>query len=254
VGAHASRKRAIWVTGREREILAFAAEHRFVLSAQVQELLGVSSDTVSRSLRSLGRRGLLTRNRVCAHTVCRITRRGLDCIGSELPMPRWWLGNFEHDVGIAWVWIAAQRGAFGLVGELVSERTMRSHDGRPGAEPYGVKLGGVAGDGRVRVHYPDLLLLTRDGRRVALELELRSKERGRREGILSGFAGDGRLDRVLYLAERSTVGADIVDSARRLGISSLVRVQPVRFTSPIGLNPPPRAALPARARDSERAL
>lgn len=243
------------MSDRDREILGFAAEHRFVLARQVQELLGVSSDTANRGLRWLARRGLLTRSTVCDHTVCRITRPGLHAIGSDLPTPRWWLGNFEHDAGMAWVWIAAHRGAFGSVREALSERAMRSHDGRQAADPYGVRLGAVARNGRERVHYPDLLLFTADGRRVALELELSAKERPRRDGILAGYATDARIDRVLYLVEeRSAVGEGIVESARRLGITSLVRLQPVRWTAPISISPRARHALPPRDRVSGRSL
>jgi hypothetical protein len=239
VRASAGRKRrAVWVTDRDRETLSFLAEHRHVLASQVRVLFGVSRGATDDRLRELAKRRLLTRTEFSHEVVCQITRRGLDAIASDLPTPRWWLGNYEHDVGIAWVWIAAHAGTFGAVREMVSERAMRSRDGRPGSDPYGVRLGGVARNGRERVHYPDLLLFSAAGERVAVELELGAKERFRREGILAGYASDDRIDRVLYLVEeRGRVGGSVIDSARRLGISGLVRVQPVRWTSPLSAGP-----------------
>ena len=59
-----------------------------------------------------------------------------------------------------------------------------------------------AGDGRERLHYPDLLLITprgapdRAGARAVLE-----RTRTRREKILAGYAADARIDAVLYLVK-----------------------------------------------------
>ena len=73
-----------------------------------------------------------------------IERRGLRAIGSHLPAPRAVnRSEYEHDVGLGWLWLAAQRGAFGGLETVTSERQMRSHDGRAerGAdEPLGVRL------------------------------------------------------------------------------------------------------------------
>ena len=51
---------------------------------------------------------------------------------------------------------------------------MRSQDGRADErrKPFGVRLGGVGRDGRPRMHYPDLIVVTDTGHRVAFELEL----------------------------------------------------------------------------------
>jgi hypothetical protein len=92
-----------------------------------------------------------------------------------------------------------------------------------------VRLGGVGPSGRERLHYPDLLLIDPGGRRIAIELELSSKGRGRREKILAGYAADARIDVVLYLVRDRRVGRAIQASARRLGIGPLVHVQRVDF-------------------------
>ena len=93
---------------------------------------------------------------------------------------------------------------------------MRSHDGRrePWAEPLGVRLGGVGPWGGERRHYPDLLLVTSSGERVAVELELTAKPRRRREEILGGYAIEARVDAVLYLVESKRLGRAITDSSR----------------------------------------
>ncbi len=49
---------------------------------------------------------------------------------------------------------------------------MRSYDQRPDPHldrgPFGIPLGGYGRDGRPRLHFPDVLAVRRDGRRVAL--------------------------------------------------------------------------------------
>jgi hypothetical protein len=255
------------VTDRDRELLAFAAEHRLVLAAQAQTLLGASEGVAYRRLSALTTRGLLKHTQMLHRRPgwYQITRAGLALIGSGLPVPRLDLRCYEHDIGLAWLWLAAARGAFGRVDRIVSEREMRSRDsarlvadrapsarGEPSALigddrelPFGVRLGGVGPGGLMRLHYPDLLLLTGPRRdRVAIELELSSKGRRRLDTILSGYAAEPSVAAVLYLAEKPGIRREIQSSAARLGISDLVRVQ--RLRSAPATQP---AAAPTRARD-----
>lgn len=221
------------VTERDRELLAFAADHRIVLPGHIQALLGISGAVAQARLRALSRASLLARESVFhRQPACYlVTRRGLELIGSDLPPPRLDLRNFQHDVGVAWLWMAAQRGAFGPLREALSERRLRSHDGTADGreDPFGVRLGGLGPRGRERLHYPDLLLTTGDGFRVAVELELSSKGRARREGILAGYGAENRIDAVLYLADKPQVARAVRASATALGLGELVHVQPVRW-------------------------
>jgi hypothetical protein len=150
-----------------------------------------------------------------------IKTRGLAALGSTLPPTRLDYRGYEHDVGVAWIWLAARRGLWGPARDVVSERRMRSHDhserGRP--TPFAVRLGGVGPGGVQRLHYPDVLLALSDGKRVAFELELSGKSRVRRERILSGYAADPRIDAVVYLVDKPAVGRAIQATARKLGIS-----------------------------------
>ena len=110
---------------------------------------------------------------------------------------------------------------------------MRSSDaGAPAGVPaLGVRLGGLGPGGRERLHYPDLLLLMADGRRIAIELELTSKGRGRREQILGGYAAEVTIDAVLYLAPTLPLARAIQASAARMAIDRLVKVQMISLPS-----------------------
>jgi hypothetical protein len=104
-------------------------------------------------------------------------------------------------------------------------------------EPMGVRLGGVGAGGRERLHYPDLLLVTPDGKRIAFELELTSKGAARREKILMGYAFDRKIDAVVYLVRDRPTGQKIQASARRAGISDLIHVQLVKGVAPASARP-----------------
>jgi hypothetical protein len=259
----AGRGRQTLLTARDLSLLDFVAQHRLILAAHAQSLLGVSPGAAQRRLRALANGGyVLTRRVFAGQPACyQLSRAGLAVVGSDLPPPRLDLRSYAHDVGMAWLWLAAQRGRFGPVSAVLTERTLRSADARAAAaaragvappeagerlQPYGIRLGGTGQRGRERLHYPDLLLITRQGQRIAVELELTSKGQARRERILAGYGSDARVSTVLYLVDRPDVGRAIEKSARRLGIESLVHVQRVRQTLP----PPGMSA----ARTAERAL
>ena len=241
------------MTERDREILAFVAEHRLVLAGHAQTLLGVSESVAYRRLGGLTARDLLEHSRVLHEQPgwYQITRRGLALIGSDLPRPRVDLRCYRHDIGVAWVWLAASRGAFGRVDRIVSEREMRSRDaacaaadraasargelavdaGNDRRPPFGVRLGGVGPGGQIRLHYPDVLLIGRAGERVAIELELSEKGGRRLETILAGYGADPSIGAVLYLAEKPGIRREVKSAAARLRISDLVHVHPVAWPS-----------------------
>lgn len=242
--------RPVHITETDRALLRFAAEHRFVIATQVAALLRVSASAAEARLRRLGTAGHLRRHKELHRgpTWHQITAAGLRAVGSDLPAPRGFdLATHGHDAGLGWLMLAARAGRFGAPEQVVSERRMRSHDGRTDdrSRRYGVYLGGAGPAGRDRLHYPDLVLVTQSGHRVAFELELSTKEVARREGILAGYAADRRIDAVVYLVERASVGRAIERSARRMGVADLVRVQRVSLG-------PSGAAAPSRARSAHR--
>ncbi len=221
------------VTQRDLELLGFIAEHRLVLPAHAAALLGVSADAANGRLRALASAGYVRQETIFHRqaSCCQITRKGLATIGSGYRQPRIDLRCYRHDVGVAWLWLAARGGAFGPLRELISERRLRSLDAgaERSGEPAGVRLGGVGPAGKPRLHYPDLMLVLKGGQQVAVELELTAKGRARREKILLGYAVDSRIDAVLYLVDRPVIARAVQASARQIGISDLVHVQAVRW-------------------------
>ena len=243
------RQRPLTLTERDLVLLSFLAEHRLALPTHAAVLLGVSVKTAGARLTRLDQGGFARGQDPVPGEPrwYRITRKGLATIGSGLPPPRIDLRTYRHDVGVAWVWLAARSGTFGPLAEIIAERRLRSQDagrasgshspgphpsepGRHPPGPLGVRLGGFGPRGGARLHYPDLVLRTADGRRIALELELSSKGRPRLETILSGYGADSRFDGVVYLVESRSVAQAVERAARRLGISRLVHVQRVRST------------------------
>jgi hypothetical protein len=212
-----------------------------VLTSHVEVLLGTSARAASARLLALARGGYVSYHRVFTDqpACCLIRRKGLSAVGSTLPPPRLDLACYKHDVGAAWLWLAARSGTFGPIADVLGERRLRSVDAAidQRREPYGVRLGGVGPRGRERLHYPDLLVITPGGGRIALELELSAKGRTRRDKILAGYASDSRIAAVMYLVEDraagQSIGRSIKASARRLGISSRVHVGRVRWTIPM---------------------
>jgi hypothetical protein len=221
------------LTERDLKLLSFVSEHRLVLAAHVQALLRTSATAAYRRLHALTSSGFLRQRVVFHHQpgCYQITSRGLAAIGSRYSAPRFDLSCYQHDVGVAWLWLLAQRGRLGPIREVISERSLRSHDAAAdrAGDPLGVRLGGVGAGGRERLHYPDLLMVAPEGQRIALELELSPKGRGRRDRILLGYAIDPRIEAVLYLIERPAIGRAVETSAARAGIIDRVLVHPVRL-------------------------
>ena len=219
------------LTERDHSWLAFAAEHQLVLERQLERLVGAERRTLSRRLGILVDGRYLACGRVFDDTYYQARPRGLTAVGSSLKAPSLKLRNYRHDVGVAWLWLAARGGTFGPLREVLAERGLKSHDGaldRP-LEPYGVRLGGLDRYGRQQLHYPDLLLIDRQGRRLALELELTPKGRQRSELILGGYGADARVERVLYLVESNSSGRGIrrgmERTVREMGLSEQIRFQ-----------------------------
>lgn len=227
------------LTERDRILLGFLAEHRLVLERQLERLCAAAGGKLRGRLRALAAEGYLRAGRAFDDRYYQIRRLGLAAIDSPLPEPRFHLGGYKHDVGVAWLWLAARGGTFGPPREVLGERRLRSHDGvrERSSEPVGIRLGGYDRHGAQRLHYPDLLLVEARGRRLAIELELTAKGRDRRELILGGYGADSRIDGVLYVMEHNPRGRAIrrlvEQSTRAMGLQDRVHfqfVQPIRLT------------------------
>lgn len=208
-----------------------------VLECQLVALLDSTHVSVRRRVRQLAAAGYVTQWSVFEHSrCCLIQSRGLAAVGSRLRAPEPRLGSYRHDVGLAWLWLAARGGAFGPVTDVIGERRLRSHDGVAPEEPYAIRLGGYDAKGFERRHYPDLLLLGHQGRRLALELELSLKGVDRREQILAGYAADRRVDAVLYFVEANSSGRSIARSLRgstaRMGLLDRIQIRSIAPIAP----------------------
>jgi hypothetical protein len=184
---------------------------------------------------------------------------GLRAVGSRLTPPRPDLGSARHDIGLAWLHLAARAGAFGDHADIATERRMRSEDalaslpgGRQpvpevlGATRWGIRLAGAGARGGEQLHYPDMTFVPPGGGRIALELELSPKSRARRERIMAGYAAARQVDAVLYLVESPQMARSIRSLTAEFGMSDRVHVQYVRFAGQSGSRGGPARSAPAR--------
>ena len=165
-----------------------------MLESQLERLVGARRGTLKRRLSTLVTSGYLRSGSVFGDTHYQIGSEGLTAVGSSLKRPRLRLPNYRHDVGVAWLWLAARGGTFGPLRLVLAERSLRSHDGavdRP-FEPYGVRTGEIDRHGNERLHYPDLLLIDREWPEAGARLELTPKGRQRIERILEAVTAPTR--------------------------------------------------------------
>ena len=230
------------------QILSFLAEHRTVLERQIAVLLDRPARVLDGSLDALAQAGYVIRWLGFGEDrCCRIQKRGLQAMGVGLRAPSDNLGKYRHDIGVAWLWVLAQRGSFGPLSQVIGERRLHSEDRLRPERPHSVRLGGYDSKGEAHRHYPDLVLVDHQGRRVALELELTTKDRGRRERILAGYGAERRIDGVVYFVERNArgraVGHAIEASAARVDVADRVHL---RTIPPLGPGCAEEAAPSAR--------
>jgi hypothetical protein len=220
------------LTERETSVLGPLAEHRFLIVPQVAVLLGVSERTALHRLRALERDRLTTFHRVFQGLpwAASIQSRGLRALDSPLKAPpKLNYNEYRHDVGVGWLWLAARAGSFGELRGIATDRRMQAADlgaaAAGGSPQWGVGLGLLGPRGRPQRHYPDLMLDTASGYRLAVELELTAKSSGRMARIMTAYASDSHVDHVLYLAANRALATRVLESARRAGIPERVHAQ-----------------------------
>lgn len=241
------------LTSADLSVLGPLAEHRLLIVPQLAVLLGVGAATATRRCRRLADARLLrlerTFNRLPA--AASIAAAGLQTIGSPLKPPAFNLAEYRHDVGVGWLWLAARAGRFGRPRTLLTERVMQARDDRQagahGAGGSGIGLGVFGADGRVRRHYPDLLIELPGGGNVAVELELTAKSSARMTAIMSAYASDARVARIVYLAGSETVARTVDRAAAAAGTADRVHI---RLLAADGIE----GASVAGTRDDGRAL
>lgn len=234
--ASAQRRRPpVTITARDRVLLGFAAEHRFVTAAQLAFLLATAPGAIERRLRVLTGAGMMRHERPLegCPSLYAVTRAALRAIGSDLGPPRPVnLSLHRHDHALGWLMLYALDGRLGPIHSVTGERRMRSEDRRapPGRGAHGVRTGGFGPRGEPSRHYPDMFVVTATGHRVAFELERTTKERQRLESIVATYAADRGIHAVVYLVARASTGRAVQRASVRLGVERLVSVR--RFDVP----------------------
>ena len=225
------------LTSAELSLLGPLAEQRFLTVPQLAVLLGVGETTAMRRCRSLADARLLRVERIFHRlpAAAMITAAGLAAVGSRLGPPALNLSEYRHDVGVGWLWLAARAGRFGEVRALFSERVLQGRDDAPavagesraGGEPRagGIGVGIFGPDGRARRHYPDVLVALHGDGHVAVELELTAKSAPRMAAIMSAYASDARITRILYVAGSETVARGVARAAAGAEIAERVHIR-----------------------------
>ena len=153
---------------------------------------------------------------------------GLDAVASDLRPPRRLdLRSYEHDVGVAWLWLSRARrqvrAAPGGDRRAAAPLADGRHDRTARRRAAGSGWAASAPAGASGCTTPICCSSRPSGRRIAVELELTSKGRGGAEKILAGYAADARIDAVLYLVRDRrdrALGPGLGPEARVSGSSS----------------------------------
>ncbi|MGH2874172.1 MAG: hypothetical protein ACRDL5_17130 [Solirubrobacteraceae bacterium] len=232
-------QRPLRLEQRDLVLLSFMGEHRFVTAPQAAMLLRAGEASAKTRLDTLSAAALVQRSEPLNGwpSLYQVTTTGLRKAGSDLRKPSAIdLREHRHDHALVWLMLDALAGRFGPIRGVVGERRMRSEDRRAPADapPHGVRRGGFDAQGRPRLHYPDLVVVSADGHRVAFELERSTKSRAGLEAILAAYAADRRVDAVVYLVERASTGRAVQRAAARLGISELISVRTIAPAAPAG--------------------
>ena len=183
----------IELTASDLELLRFAGEHRFVVSAHVRALLRLTADAADGRLGELCDAGLIAERTVFAGfpATYRSTRKGLDAVASSLRAPTIDVGRYDHEVGAAWLWLAARNGAFGPMREVIGERRLRSRDGsaadHPGSPSRSQSVSAMSAATGVRAAAPPRPAAGRSGRTAA-----RGRARADLEGTRRAASGSCR--------------------------------------------------------------
>jgi hypothetical protein len=99
----------------DRETLRFIAVHRLVLADHVQALLGIGEHAAGERLAVLEAAGLVRHDRALPRSLAVTGSRapGFRPVGSDLPAPDVDVRSVRHDIGVAWLWLAASAGTLG---------------------------------------------------------------------------------------------------------------------------------------------
>ena len=170
---------------RDREMLAWIARFRFVTAEVLAERFDVTPQRVNARLRRFDPAGLvaLHRSDLTAPRAVFLTGRGARRLGlrpRRAPRPD---THREHELAIAGLMARLERAADPP--RVLTERDARVTEARGGSRCSA----DVRDSGGVALRrWPDLVLETEEGARLAVEIEFAPKHTGRLRRILNGYA------------------------------------------------------------------
>jgi hypothetical protein len=222
-------------------VLRFTAAHQCVVPDHIRALLDTDAARAATALNELVSEGLIRRNQAWHREPpqYQITAGGIEAIGSQLQQPRLeTIRDYRHVVGVAWVTLAALRGAFGETELIITEREMRAADRALGqADPeaantarFGIPIQTV-GQPRT-VQYPDLLIGAPGGQ-IAINLQSTMPGSRRIEAIINGYKHSPHVSLGLFLTNDPDIRDLISQLAAKLEMSESIRIQRARSPRPL---------------------
>lgn len=187
------------LTGRDTEILDWIGRLGAAGAEHVEVRFGMNNITAYRRLAGLVAEGLLAHHRLLYQRpgLYVATRKALHWRGpSGLPVCPVTPGTFEHTWQVAGTAAELARDLSGW--QVWSERELRWHERQEQRLLASARVG-TKGEYAV-LHRPDLVLISPQGRIVAIEVELTTKARLRLVTICRGWARARHVDAVYYLA------------------------------------------------------
>lgn len=187
------------LTDRDGQIVGWIGRLGAAGAEHVEVRFGMKDITTYRRLAGLVADGLLVRRRLLYQRpgLYVATRKALRWRGpSGLPVCPVTPGTFEHTWQVAGAAAAFDRNLSDW--QVWSERELRWHE-RQEQKLLGSARVGTKGERDV-LHRPDLVLISPQGRVVAVEVEFTAKARPRLVAICRGWARARHVDAVYYLA------------------------------------------------------
>jgi hypothetical protein len=206
----------MWLTERDRDLLWWCNSHGSVEVEHIKEKWGCSFSAAARRVRELVQADLLKRVPVslAGKTVLVVTKHGCSVIDDSLPgLSGVRVATYRHDSLLVELakWIEMKAG-----GKFETERRLRHR---------------LENTGHKTSHLPDGLLHRAGKDALAIELELSMKSPVRLKKIISNYAANMSVGRVVYFCVDDAVAKHVLRCA---GSASHIQVVPWRPRSTNG--------------------
>ena len=180
------------LTERDIGILKFINEFGFSEMPQIERRFGLKKPRSYQLLTRLVEEGYVKHERVFhgRHGIYRLSRKGAKLTHLP-PLARVPLANYKHDITLMEVYLRLREQYPEAL--WISERELKRDKYFDGVGKFG--------------HLSDGLLVFKDGKRVAVEVELSLKSRNRVEQILRWYSGVFEIEEVWYYCPRGIMAS-----------------------------------------------